>query len=76
MYIQVITLCTLVALMHVLAQVSGHYPTANVQLIRQTITNKLQDIVKQRRKPDRQPPAAKADAVYQGGIEAGSEDNF
>jgi len=62
--------------MHVLAPVSGHYPTANVQLIRQTITNKLQDIVKQRRKPDGQPPAAKADAVCQGGMEAGSEDSF
>jgi len=62
--------------MHVLAQVSGQYPTSNVQLIKQTMTNKLQDIVKQRRKPDRQPPAAKADAVYQGDIEVGSKDSF
>jgi len=62
--------------MHVLAQVSDHYPTSNVQLIKQTMTNKLQDIVKQRRKPDRQPPAAKANAVYQADIEAGGKDSF
>jgi len=40
------------------------------------MANKLQDIVKQRRKPDRQPPAAKADAIYQGDIEAGGKDSF
>jgi len=40
------------------------------------MANKLQDIVKQRRKPDRQRPAAKADAVYQGDIEAGGKDSF
>jgi hypothetical protein len=33
-------------LMHVVAKVVEVFPTANIQLVKQTMTNKLQDIAK------------------------------
>jgi hypothetical protein len=64
--------------MAVSAKVSEHHPSANVQLIKQTMTNKLQDVAKRfKRNTDRQPSAGNENAVNpQSPIHSENDDDF